>query len=193
LIRLFSFLYSIDVKRLNPIELLQSVRNRFHIESACCPECKALGYLRRHDDYEHAFPVYESGEVKDFSVKIERAYCDSCHRTFAVLPDILVPNKTYNLLFILLVLQASIFRTTTTVEELCEHFGIAKTTYYRWRDEYLLHRQLEMGVLERFILKNDGYLDDPLSIFAADFLPVFFARFGFSFLQCSKTTETDSS
>jgi len=124
-------------------------------------------------------------------VAIDRFRCGSCHATSAVLPDILVPYKTYSLLFILVVLQASLLNHWT-VERLCEHFCIAAATYYAWKTRYLSHKRLDLGVLEKYIARNDRHLKEPRSILTCDLLVSFFKRFGFSFLETLKTTKTRS-
>jgi len=192
MIRIFSFLYKTDLRKLpDTMTLFKILQKKFQPESQRCPKCKAGGFLCRHGSYDRNLVAYEDKQVVGNTVDIDRFYCGSCHATSAVLPDILVPHKTYSLLFILAVLQASLLNHWT-IEHLCDHFGISAATYYAWKTRYLSHKTLDFGVLEKYIAGNDSHLQEPKSILICDLLLSFFKRFGFSFLEYSKTTEIHS-
>jgi len=189
MIRLFSFLYRREPPEFPcALTLFKELQKKFHPESGRCAKCGAGGHLEWHCSYPRNLVVYEDGKVKDHDVDIDRVICNSCGATSAVIPDILVPRKIYSILFILAVLRACLLYHWT-VARLCVHFGISAATYYAWKKLYLSHKKLDLGVLEKYIAGNDSHLRDPQRILRCDLLYSFFARFGFSFLEYSKTTK----
>lgn len=192
MIRIFSLLYAVEPHKLSDAKaIFMELKKKFHPGSERCAKCGAGGFLHWHDSYSRNLVTYEDGKVVDNPIDVGRVFCGSCNATSAVLPDILVPHKTYCLLFILSVLRASLL-FHWTVTRLCEHFGISAATYYAWKAQYLSHKKLSLGVLEKYLAGKDGHLHNPISVLTGNFLHSFFARFGFSFLETSKTTEIRS-
>lgn len=193
MIRLFTFLYKTDLTKLpDTLSLFCEIDKSFHIDSAHCPECKSTGHLTMHDDYQRNLVAYENGSVQENQVKVRRVECSSCSTTSAILPDVIVPHKTYSIMFILHVLKAYYFRKETVVA-LCSRFGIAVATLYAWKKRYLIHKMIYLGKLERYFHEQDPHLSKPVEVFFTDFLASFFKQFGFSFLQYTKAAQTDSS
>ena len=193
MIRLFTILYKLDLnKNYSVISLFRDVEKSFHLHSAHCPKCKAKGHLSFHDNYGRNLVTYENEHVQENHIIIRRVYCSSCDKTSAILPDIIVPHKSYSILFILYVMKVYFFKTMT-VAALCSHFGISVATLYAWKKQYLSHKKLDLGKLEKYLFKQDPHLSEPITIFRSDFLHDFFQRFGFSFLQYARATISDSS
>ncbi len=192
MVRTFTVLYRLNARMLpNLKSLIEELKMRFNPDKARCAECGTVGHWERHARYRRAPVSYEDGKVVENSIWIDRCRCASCAATHAVIPDALVPLKSYSLLFILIVLRASLL-WRWTIARLCHHFGIAVATYYAWKKRYLSHKKLDIGALEPYLAENDENMIDPQSIFSRDWLYLFFERFGFSFLEYSKTTEIRS-
>ena len=193
MIRLFAFLYKLDFKQLpSTVSLFRAIDKGFRLHSAHCPKCKAKGRLNYHDSYGRDLVAYENGSVQENLIAIRRVYCSSCETTSAILPDVIVPHKSYSILFILCVLRAYFFKEMP-VAALCSHYGIGVATLYAWKKQYLFHKMLDLGKLEKYLFERDPHLLRPLDVFLSSFLHSFFQRFGFSFLQHSLATVSDSS
>jgi len=193
MLRLFTILYKLDFSKFpTALSLYNAVDQGFHLHSAHCPKCKAKGHLSLHDSYRRYLVVYENGAVQVDWITVRRVKCSSCDTTSAILPDVIVPYKTYSILFILQVLRAYFFKEDT-VTALCSRFGIAVATLYAWKKRYLSHKALDLGKLEKYLFQRDPHLRDSLAACSDGFLHAFFQRFGFSFLQHSLATEYDSS
>jgi hypothetical protein len=74
------------------------------------------------------------------------------------------------------------------VAELCERYGIAVSTIYKWNNLFKEHANLWLSALDRIYRISIQVLDDFENIHG---LPsFFFRRYGFSFLQCRQTTRS---
>lgn len=167
MIRLFTILHKTNLNELpDALSIFKAIDKSFHIHSAHCPNCKTKGRLAFHDEYSRNLVAYENKGVQENLITVGRVICSACEETSAILPDAIVPYKSYSIIFILHVLKAYFFRKET-VAALCERFGIAVSTLYAWKKRYL-------------------------SCFT-DLLHCFFQRLGFSFLQYAHTTQFGSS
>ena len=193
-----------DVNELpTALDLFKASYKNFNIHKKHCPNCKAKGFLKSHDEYDHYLVDYGNNSIQEDSVKIKRVLCSSCNnnnnnnnnkkkkKTYSVLPDIFIPHKLYNIIFIMKVLIAYYHRTET-VEALCLRFGIAVSTLYAWKKRYHMHKSLDFGKLAKYFYRKDPHLKEQCNICLTPFLQDFFNRFGFSFLQYSKTAESGS-
>ena len=188
MLRLFTILFNFDLNTLpTALSLFEAVYNGFNIYKEHCPGCKAKGCLKKHDKYLHSLVDYYNNSLHESQVEIYTVLCSSCGGTFAVLPDILVPHKSYSILFIMKVLKAYFFRKET-VEALCSRFGISVSTLYVWKKRYLSHKTLNLGKLAKYFYPEDPHLSEPCNICFTPSLRDFFSRFGFSFLQFHNTT-----
>ena len=148
-----------------------------------CPCCGAVGKLTEYGEYSRGLTYLQAGKVADSRVSPLRFECKSCGSTHALLPDIVIPYGRYSLGFVLTVLIAY-FERASTVERICENFGIAISTIYEWKKRVLSHKDLMLGLLIsrkmpalaflRGLLGSDGM---------SDFLRRFFRKYGFSFMQ----------
>jgi hypothetical protein len=183
-------MYKIDFKHIpSGIELFHELARQMKIGLAQCPQpCKTSGHMTRHDAYTRHLVDYDKG-VRDYIVEIECAKCDACERVHAMLADVLVPHKTYCLIFILIVLKE--YFHTRKATGICKKYGIAKSTLYAWRDRYLTHAALDLGAgVEAALLDRSHWLENAPDICRAYAPSDFFGRFGFSFLQYSSSAET---
>ena len=173
------------------LDLFNEAYKKFNIYKSHCPKCKTKGCLKDHSEHGHNLVDYYNNSVQENRVEIQRLSCPICKRTMSVLPDILIPRKSYCIVFILIVLKAYFFRTES-VEALCRRFGISTSTLYVWKKRYLAHKTLNLGKLEKYFYKQDPHLKEPCNICFTPFLHDFFSLFGFSFLQYYKTAESGS-
>jgi ribosomal protein S27AE len=148
-----------------------------------CPICGAVGKLAEHGDYSRYLTSFESGQIVDSTVDPKRVCCSSCGSTHAILPGIIIPYGRYSLIFVLTVM-AAYFERAATVTSICERFGIAVSTIYKWKERIALHKDLMLGILisqkhhaHSFIL---GLIE---SNDLSDTLRRFFRKYGFSFMQ----------
>jgi len=83
-----------------------------------------------------------------------------------------------------------------SIQELCDKYQIAVSTFYRWKHLFHRHKKLWLGLLEDTIIQASDFLD-----FLTDFsiqglsqgLKNFFLSHDFSFLQgASKTARSAS-
>ena len=90
----------------------------------------------------------------------------------------LIPYSSYSLRFVLTVLE-DYFLHVHTVEQICETYQIAHSTLYVFRNLFLSHKQLILGIL------NDaqGKPSDFIQVMDGQILWRFWSSFRFSFLQ----------
>ena len=194
MVRLFIYLFKLDIHRLKTAaEIFQAAMKRFNMHGTPCPECKTKRHFSSHDKYVHHLVDYYNNKVQEGSVEIKIIRCKSCKRknTYAVLPDLFVPHKSYSILYIMLVLRAVMLRTES-VAAVCRRYGVAVSTYYRWKKRYCTYKSLNLGALEKYFYEKDPHLLKPVHICFTNFLYKFYKRYGFSFLQHSKTAESRS-
>jgi len=174
-------------------DLFYEATKEFSHYNEPCPRCGASGKLSRYGDYSRwlVFKIDESA----FSRRIRplRFKCASCDATHALLPDILVPYSPYSLRFKLSALIAYYERNTTVVA-VCEQLGIAVSTIYAWKELFLSHKDLMLGLLAS---GKEPALAFLRRLFGAnnclsDRLRSFFRRYAFSFMQNRSTSATQS-
>jgi len=183
MIRLFEALCKAYFRELTERQKFQRATDEFSHLKEACPKCGAKGKLSEHGDYGRYLVSFEDGEITVSLVSPDRFRCASCGSTHALLPDIIIPYGRYSLLFVLAVLIAY-FERAATVANICEHFCIAVSTIYEWRERIALHKELMLGALisqkqgmHAYIL---GLLD---SHDLSNILRRFFRKYGFSFMQ----------
>ena len=196
MVRLFIYLYKLDIHKLQMAsEIYHAAMKRFNIYNTPCPGCGTKGSLTKHDEYKHHLTDYYENKLQEGSVAIRMVSCSSCKHihTYSVLPDLFVPHMSYNVVFIMLVLRACLLRGTESVEAVCGRYRISVSTYYRWKKRYCTHKSLNLDKIEKFFFEKDPHLtESDCRICFTSFLNEFYNRFGFSFLQYSKTAESHS-
>ena len=187
MIRLFAVLFKTNFNHVpRGIELFNIITSLSKVLSAACPDCNTRGYVKEHDSYCRYLIDYD-GCVQEHRVDVKRVICGICGYTHAVLPDVLVPYKSYCIIFILRVLKE--YFHTKAVTAICKKYGIAPSTLYAWRDRYLSQSLLALGAAtEAALLTDTRWFTSASDICRTDAPSGFFQRFGFSFLQYKKTT-----
>jgi hypothetical protein len=190
MIRLFTILYKIDFKHVpSGIELFHSISPQFKHESAKCPPpCGTRGQMVRHGKYSRGLIDYDKG-VCDHIVEVGRVKCRSCKSTHAALPDVLVPYKSYSIIFILRALKE--YFHTRAATGISKKYGIAVSTLYAWRNRYLAHARLDLGAaVEEALLASSRWLLSASDICRTCAPGDYFKRFAFSFMQYCANAET---
>ena len=154
----------------------------FRPELEACPCCGRKGDCAVHAYYNRYLIDFIDGRKVVFLVHILRVIC-SCGATHAILPDPLIPYRSYSLFFVLQVLRDR-FIKCMTVEALCEKYDISQDVFLQWRKLFDEHRREWLGTLismemdERASLQHIAQ-EDPYARFAR----TFFLQTGISFLQ----------
>lgn len=137
-----------------------------------------------HDSYSRYMITLKGNHIETEILQIPRVKCISCGHTHAILPEVLIPYSSYSIRFVLTVLK-DYFLHIHTVEKICEMYQIAHSTLYVFRDLFLSHKKLVLGVLNDaqekrsdFIIEIDGQL-----------LFRFWKSFRFSFLQTDHASD----
>ena len=191
MIRLFTVLYKTNFSKVpSGIELFNSVVALFKLTSAPCAKCGTHGSLEWHNGYKR-YNVEYDGDVIEHIVWVKRVICKVCKRTHAILPDILVPYNSYNIIFILRVLKE--YFHTRAVTAISNKYRISASTLYAWRDRYLVHATLDLGVIvEAALISSSHWLSNAFNICRTNATHDFYRRFGFSFLEYKKTARFSS-
>ena len=150
-----------------------------------CPACGCKGSCRIHAYYDRFIVDFVAGRPAVSRIRVTRVIC-SCGRTHAILPDPIIPYRSYSLFFILRVLT-EYFLHLKTVAGLCDSFLITPSMLYRWKNLFLEHRREWLGLIpsmERTVRDSLKGLagTDPFSSFACSF----FQKTGLTFLQSHK-------
>ena len=191
ILRLFTILKK-DFKQLpNAKYIFTTLTKEFNPFESPCPKCGSKAHLSKHDGYDRFLVTYENDSVQSNQIEVPRFICASCGATHAILPDVLIPYKSYSIFFILHVMQAVFFKAAP-IRAIAERFGISVNTIYNWKKRYLTHKTLELGKLEKYFCERDPSLPEPNNICFTEALLSFFQRFGFSFMQYSKAAESRS-
>lgn len=148
-----------------------------------CPSCHSRGNCCFHKFYRRFLVDYHQGKIECFILRITVVRCSSCGAYHSILPDVIIPYQIYSIPFILHVLDLY-FNHRDTIAGICERFGITPPTIYRWRDQFLQHKALWLGVLKNRQQTSSQFLsqlidDLDFSTFNTDFIH----RFILSFLQ----------
>ena len=153
-----------------------------------CPCCGSTGNCTPHASYERLAIDFQCGKPIDNRITIQRVICGGCGHTHAVLIDGLIPYNSYSIFFVLWTL-AFYFSESSTVTDVCNRFGIPPATLYRWKEAYLDHKELWLGVLNDASISATGFIRilrrfPSFSVF----LRKFFRIYGKSFLQTHAET-----
>lgn len=148
-----------------------------------CPHCHSRGNCSFHKTYPRYLVDFHQSRICSDVIRVTVVRCSSCGSYHSILPDVIIPYQSYSLPFILHVLSRY-FQHHDTVSSICDRFDIAPPTLYRWKDLFLDHRSLWLGILDSQLQTPDlflSYLQGSLSF--SDFNSDFIHRFVFSFLQ----------
>jgi ribosomal protein S27AE len=177
---------------LTDVEMFQQATDGYRYYNERCPRCGALGRLSPHGDYCRWLVFFSGNHAASQRVRPLRFECASCGATHALLPDILTPYSSYSLRFKLAVLRAY-FERDATVVAICGRFGIAVSTLYKWKELFLSHMRLMLGMLTS---QKESALAFLRGLFGShslsERLRSFCGRHGFSFMQNRSTAATRS-
>lgn len=165
--------------------LFDSFMAGFRSELQTCPCCGVKGSCRIHAYYDRSLVDFIGGTQVRHSLCIMRLIC-TCGHTHAILPDFIIPYSSYGLFFLLRVL-AEYFLRLSTVERLCERFGITLSQLRRWLQLFRVQKEDWLGVLSSMEVSGLSFLKSLLTQPAySDFASAFVRRFTKSFLQSHK-------
>lgn len=155
----------------------------FRPENQSCPVCGSTGNCHIHAYYGRRIIDFIHGAPVTSRVTVLRLVCESCGRTHAVLPDLVVPYLSYGLFFLLRVL-AEAFLRLASLERLCERFHITQNQLFHWIKLWEAHKREWLGILEDSERSGISFLVEltiktEYSSFARDFT----AKTAHSFLQ----------
>lgn len=151
-----------------------------------CPVCHAKACLSPFASYTRYLVEWEDGLPATHEVSVQRYLCSSCGHTHALLSSALVPYSSYSLRFILMVLR-DYFLGRSCVQKICGHAGISASTLYRWKNLFLSHKALWLGVLEDMGTPAETFMDS----MDGTLMQGFCQKFLFSFLQHPRRTSPD--
>ncbi len=186
MIRGFSLLCKINFNHYSTLDLFYCCMSMINVHDYPCPRCGTKHpSWEKHGSYERYLIGFKRGAVICNTVNATRLMCQSCGSTHAILPEFVIPFKSYNLLFVLAVMKDH-FISPLTVGQLCAKYEIAASTLYTWQAMFLRHKTMWLGILDDILTSAEKFLDFLLNEGLERNLHEFFAITNHSFLQsCS--------
>ena len=143
-----------------------------------CPVCGAPGHSFHKDGfYQRDFVCYEKEQPVYHRITVFCAECSSCGHSHALQLSVIVPYSSYSIGFLTRVIYATITKQFPTIEELCHHFQISVSTYYR-----IYKRFLTDSVLMKQLVDLSCFFGVSVRKFHSG-LHLFYEDCGHSFLQ----------
>ena len=187
MIRLFTVFCKINFNKLSAHDIFLEFMKDFSPEKLpfiklSCPYCGAKNSVWSfHGTYSRYLISFESGVTIIYTIEISRIICSSCEHTHAILPEIIIPYSSYSLNFILRVLKD--YFSKMKIKEICEKYRISVSMLYGWKQLFLQHKKLWLGILENIYRNSQEFLSSILNLNISDNLLQFFLQTGHSFLQ----------
>jgi hypothetical protein len=187
MIRLFTVFCKLNFNKLSAHDIFLESMKEFSSEKLpfiklSCPYCGAKNPVWSfHDTYSRYLISYENGATITYTIEITRIICSSCEHTHAILPDIIIPHSSYSLTFTLSVLKD--YFSKMKIKEICEKYQISISTLYGWKQLFLQHKKLWLGILEDIYQNPLEFLSSIPNFNTSDDLLQFFLQTGHSFLQ----------
>ena len=198
MIRLFTIFCKLNFKTLSAKDLfLESMKafssDKLPFIKLTCPYCGAkTPTWSYHDSYQRYLISFENEATITYIIKITRIICSSCRHTHAILPEIIIPYGSYNLLFIVTVLK-DYFLSKMTVKTLCDKYQISVSMLYLWKRLFLKHKKLWLGILENIYQNSITFLSSIPTFNTSNDLSLFFLINSHSFFQSIRKTAHFSS
>lgn len=188
MIRLFLQLckYYKQISFENEINNFNEQMKLLNISDLICPFCGAKHSLSPFASYNRHFVTYENNTVQDNLVSISRCICSSCGHTHALLPSVIVPYMSFSFNFTISIIHDYLIHKFHSVGAMCEHYGIAISTFYRILEKFKEHKKLWLGLLTDKLTSNLAFIQHLLNspfIQIEIFLSNFFNKTGTSFFQ----------
>jgi len=187
MIRLFTVFCKLNFKTLSAKDLFLQAMQDFSADKLSsvklpCPFCGAKHPAwTYHDSYPRYLVSFENGAPFTYTIDITRLLCSSCQHTHALLPEILIPHSSYSLIFVLSVLKDYFSRVP--VKTLSERYQVSLSTLYAWKELFLHHKKLWLGILEDMLADSLAFLSSIPHGNTSKDLSRFFLNSGYSFLQ----------
>ncbi len=148
-----------------------------------CPCCGAKHPdWEKHSCYDRYLISFENSCVSSCQITIVRYKCSSCGHTHAVLPESIIPYRSYSFLFIISVMM-DYFKRPLTIEGICDKYNISVSTLYSWKKLFLQQKKLWLGLLENAYTSAIQFLNSFLDETRIYELEDFFKTASLSFLQ----------
>ena len=181
MIRAFSLLLKLKTSGLSDLHLFEILTETALRCPGPCPSCgSSFPAYRQMQPYSRFMISAENGKRVERQISVQRLRCSLCGHSHAILPECLIPYGSYTVGFILAVLEAYLSRKSR-VDPLCDQWQISISTLYSWIHRFQNQLNASRSILDRVPQLS---LTSIASVRAGSaFLPDFFARFGFSFLQ----------
>jgi hypothetical protein len=170
----------------NEITIFNEYIKAINIDELDCPFCGARHVLSIFTSYDRHLVTYENNTVQDNLVNISRCICSSCGHTHALLPSVIVPYMSFSFKFTISIIHDYLIHKFHSVGAMCEHYGIAISTFYRIVKKFKEHKRLWLGLLTDKLTSNLAFTQHLLSstfIQIEIFLSNFFNKTGTSFFQ----------
>lgn len=181
MIRAFSLLLKLKTSGLSDLHLFEILTETALRCPGPCPSCgSSFPAYRQMQPYSRFMISADNGKRVERQISVQRLRCSLCGHSHAILPECLIPYGSYTVGFILAVLEAYLSRKSR-VDTLCDQWQISISTLYSWIHRFQNQLNASRSILDRVPQLS---LTSIASVRAGSaFLPDFFARFGFSFLQ----------
>ena len=159
---------------------------KLNVEVLACPFCGAKHALSSFASYERHLVTYHNNTPQDNIIIISRYICSSCGRTHAIIPSVIVPYMSFSFKFTVALIHDYLAHKYHSVEAMCEHYGVAISTFYRILEKFKTHKQIWLGLLEDKLISDLSFI---LHIINSsfdeiqDFIIQFFKQNGSSFFQ----------
>jgi len=188
MIRLFSQLckHFKQISFKNEITAFDKYISSLNTETLVCPFCGAKHSLSTFSSYKRHLVTYDNNTAQDNIITIHRYICSSCGHTHALLPSVIVPYGSFSFKFTVLLIHDYLVHKYHSVEAMCEHYGIAISTFYRILNRFKNDKQIWLGLLEDKLISSLSFVQHILNSSFYDienFIIQFFKRNGSSFFQ----------
>ena len=156
---------------------------KFQPRLETCPICGSKGNCHIHDYYGRSIIDFKAGKQEKSDLCVLRVFCDSCNHAHAILPDVIIPYSSYSLFFVLRIL-GEYFAGLSTIEQLCERYGISQNQLFKWLALFKAHKKEWLGILADAETSDLSFLNNLAAAGSySSFSMEFIRRSSRSFLQ----------
>lgn len=168
------------IKNKNELEIFNSLTEQA-LDEYKCKHCGAPAESMHKDgSYDRDFITYDNSEVHFHKIEIRCVRC-SCTHAHAILPSVIVPYSSFSLGFLLAVIYAKLTNRFKTIEELCSHFFISQSTFYRIYKRFLCDAPEMIAAMDEYMSFLDVCTKERELLYKCAHM--FFIRCGYSFMQ----------